>query len=79
MNPIVADAKAIAKRDGLDGVIIIGFDMSVDKVGGASYGRTRRYCKAMGLGLDRLLANIEAGGDMWQAIDDSLRTTGGEA
>jgi hypothetical protein len=46
-NPTIADAKAVAKKHGKDGIIIFHLDKSKGVFGYASYGRDRAQCQEM--------------------------------
>lgn len=60
MNPVdIEEAKALAKKLGARGVIILAFDD--DRISGASYGRTKKDCKSMGRLMDLITDPIEDG------------------
>ena len=58
-HPTIADAKALAKRDGCQAVIVLFFkDLNF---GGSSYGQSKAKCDAAGKVLDLICDEIGTG------------------
>jgi len=55
----INDAKALANKYNLDGVVIIGFDFEDETMPAVSYGRKRALCETMGRIMDRILELID--------------------
>lgn len=60
----IEDAKRLAKKLGVEGVIILAFEEVTEsgpegEYGGASYGANRAKCQVIGKLMDRMIKNLQ--------------------